>query len=66
LLPSFFLMFGANILNGGFGERVDHAVTGAGADYEIVGKRDNFFQVYQDDILPLFIFKGVCDFMCKF
>ena len=66
LLLSLFLMFGADVFDGSLGERVNHAVTGAGADDEIVGKRDNFFQVYQDDVFPLFIFKGVCDFMCKF
>jgi hypothetical protein len=46
LLLSLFPMFGLNVLNSGIGKRVDHAVAGAGADYEIVCKRDNFFQVY--------------------
>ncbi len=66
LLFSSFFMFGANIFDGGFGERVYHAVTGAGADDEIVGKRDDFFQIYQDDVFPFFIFKGVYDFTSKF
>ena len=66
LLLSFFLMFGANIFDGSFGKRVDHAVTGAGADNKIVGKRNDVFQVYQDDIFALFVFKGVYDFTCKF
>ena len=66
LLFSFFLMFGTDVFDGGFSERVDHAVTGAGADDEIVGKRDDVFQVYQDDIFALFVFKGVYDFACEF
>lgn len=65
LLPPFF-MFGANVFDGGLGERVYHAVTGAGADDEIVSKRDDFFQVYQDYVLSFFIFKGVYDFASKF
>lgn len=43
LLFAFFLVLGANIFNGGLGERVDHAVTGTGTDYEIVSKRDDIF-----------------------
>ena len=66
LLFSLFLMFGAEVFDGGFRERVDHAVTGAAADDEIVGKRDDAFQVYQDNIFTLFIFKGVYDFACEF
>lgn len=66
LLFPLFLMFGANIFDGGFGERVDHAVTGAGANYEIISKRDDIFQVYQDDIFAFSVFKGVYDFACKF
>ena len=57
LLFPFFLMPGANVFDGRFGERVDHAVTGAGADYKIVSKRDDVFQIYQDDILAFFVFK---------
>ncbi len=38
LLFAFFLMFGADIFNCGFCEGVDHAVAGAGADNEIIGK----------------------------
>ena len=66
LLLPLLLMFGADIFYGGFGERVDHAVAGAGTDDEIVSKRNNFFQVNQDDIFAFFIFKGVYDFSCKF
>jgi hypothetical protein len=56
LLFSPFFMFGANVVDGGFRERVDHTVTGAGADDEIVGKGYDVFNIYQDDILPFFIF----------
>jgi hypothetical protein len=66
LLLPLFIMFGSNVVNGGIGKRVDHAVTGAGADNEIVGKRDNAFQVNQDDIFTLFVFKGVYNFSRKF
>ncbi len=38
-----FFMTGANILQGGIGERVDHTVTRAAADDEVVGKRHNIF-----------------------
>ena len=66
LLLTLFIMLGFYVVNSGIGKRVDHAVTGAGADYKIVGKRDDVFQVYQDDILALSIFKRVYDFTCKF
>ena len=63
---SLFLVFGADVFNGGIGEGVHHAVTGAGADNKIVSKRNDVFQVYQDNIFPLFIFQGVDDFTSKF
>lgn len=66
LLFPLFLMFGANIFDGGFGERVNHAVTGAGTDDEIVSKRDDALQVYQDNLFAFFVFKGVYDFTSKF
>jgi hypothetical protein len=66
LLLSPFIMFGPNVVNRCVGKRVDHAVAGAGTDNEIVGKRDNAFQVNQDNIFTLFVFKGVYNFSCKF
>jgi hypothetical protein len=63
---AFLLMFIADVFNGGFGERVQHAVAGASADDEVVGKGDDVFQVDQDDVLAFFVFKGVYDFTCKF
>jgi hypothetical protein len=66
LLLSLFIMPGSNVVNNGIGKRVDHAVTGAGADNKIVCKRDDFFQVYQNDIFALFVFKGVYNFTSKF
>lgn len=38
LLFAFFLEFGTNIFNDRLCESIDHAVTGAGTDDEIVGK----------------------------
>jgi len=43
LLLSLFIMFGFHVINNGIGERIDHAITGAGADNKVVGKRDNAF-----------------------
>ena len=66
LLLSLFIMLGPNVVNRGVGKRVDHAVTGTGTDNEIVGKRDNTFQVDQDDIFTLFVFKGIYNLSGKF
>ena len=38
LLFAFFCMFGADVFDNGFGERVDHTVAGAGTNDEIIGK----------------------------
>ena len=58
------------ILLGGFehtfGERVEHAVAGAVADDEIIGKRCDVFDVEKQDVFALFVLQGVDDFMCKF
>ena len=66
LLSSLFFVFFSDVVNDGIRKRIDHAVTGAGTDNEIVGKRDNAFQVNQDDVFALFVFKGVYNFACKF
>jgi hypothetical protein len=66
LLLSLFFIFGLNIFNGCIRKRIDHAVAGAGTNNEIVSKGNDFFQVYQNDIFTLFIFKGVHDFASKF
>ena len=64
LLFSLFLEFGANVCNGGFGKRVEHAVAGAGADDEIICEGNNVLQIDQDDVFPFFVFQGVYDFTC--
>ncbi len=66
LLLSFFLVFDANVVNCGIGERVYHAVAGAGTNNKIVSKRNDVFQVYQDNIFPFFVFQGIYDFTSKF
>jgi len=38
LLLSLFTMFGLDVFNDGIGKRIDHTVTGASADNEIVCK----------------------------
>jgi hypothetical protein len=66
LFPSLFIMFGSNVIYSDISKRVDHAVAGAGTDNEIICKRDNAFQVDQDYIFALFVFKGVYNFAGKF
>ena len=38
LLLSLFFMLGSNVVNSGIGKRIDHAVTGAGTNNEIIVK----------------------------
>lgn len=66
LFFAFFLVFDTNILKYRIGEGVDHAVAGAGTDDEIISKRNNFLDIDQDNIFPLFVFQGVDDFTSKF
>ena len=66
LLLSLFMMFGFHVVNSSIGKRIDHSVTGAAADNKIVCKRDDSFQVYQNYVFTLFVFKGVYNFTSKF
>ncbi len=66
LLPPLFAVFLADVIDGGIGQRVKHTVAGAGANNKVVGKRDNAFQVDQDNIFTLFVFQGVYNFAGKF
>lgn len=43
LLLSPLFMFGAHVFDGSLGESVDHAVTGAAGDDEIISKRNDVF-----------------------
>jgi len=45
LLLSLLIMGGFHVINNGVSKRVDHTITGAATNNEIVCKRDNFFQV---------------------
>jgi hypothetical protein len=66
LLLSLFVIFGSDVIYNGIRQCIEHAVAGAGANNKIVGKRDNALQVDQDNIFPLFVFKGVYNFAGKF
>ena len=66
LLFSFFLVVRADVFNGGLGERVQHAVAGAGTNNKIVCEGDYIFQIDQYNIFTLFVFQGVYDFTSKF
>ncbi len=60
----FVILFGG--FEHAFGERVQHAVAGAVADDEIIGKRCDILDVEEQDILALFVLQGFDDLMCKF
>jgi hypothetical protein len=49
-----------------FGEGIEHAVAGAVAKDEIVGKRGNSLDVEEQDVFALFVLQGFDDFMSKF
>jgi hypothetical protein len=65
-LLTFFFVFFAHVFKDTIGQRIQHAVTGARAKHEIIGKRDDVFQIDQDDIFTLFIFKRIDNFTGKF
>jgi hypothetical protein len=66
LLFALLLEFDTNVIQYGIREGIDHAIAGAGADDEIISKGNNFLNIDQDNIFPLFIFQGVDDFTSKF
>ena len=47
-----------------FCKRVQHAVAGAVAEYEIIGKGCNVFDVEQQDVFALSVLQGFNNFMC--
>lgn len=55
----------SHFLQYGIGQCIEHAVAGAGAYHEVIGKRNDVFQVDQNDVFTLFIFEGVDDFTGK-
>ncbi|CAG0955450.1 hypothetical protein ARNL5_00457 [Anaerolineae bacterium] len=66
LFSAFPPMFLAHVVDNGISKRIKHAVAGTGTDNKIVGKGNNAFEVDQDDIFTLFVFKGIYNFTGKF
>ena len=60
------MMFLADAFGRAVCKRVQHPVTGAGADDKIIGKGSNIFYIEQDNIFSLFIFQGIDNGACKF
>jgi hypothetical protein len=58
-------MLGAHVVQNGVRKGIEHAVAGAGADHEIVGKGYNLLDVDQYDVLSLLILQGVDNFPGK-
>ena len=65
LHAAFFLVIFLRRFQHGFGERIQHAVAGAVAYYEVVSKRCDIFDVEQQDVFALFVLQGVNDFMSQ-
>ncbi len=61
----FLFEFFMNVFRCAFGERVQHAVAGAGADDEIIREGGNVFQVHQNNIFSFFVFERIDNFACK-
>lgn len=66
LFFSLLMMFGADVIEHGIRERIDHSVAGAVANDEIICKGNHIFNVDQDDVFALFVLQGVDDFTSKF
>ena len=63
---AFFLVVLFSGLQHPFGQGVEHAVAGAVAQDEIIGKGRDIFDVEKQDVFALFVFQGFDDFMGKF
>lgn len=66
LYAAFFLMIFLCDFQYGFGERVQHAVTGAVANDEIICKGRDVLDVQKQDVFAFFVLQDGDDFMCKF
>ncbi len=66
LFASFFAMLCADRFLNGISQGIQHAITGAGAENKIIGKRCNFLDIEQENVLALLFFESVDDSMCEF
>ena len=62
---TFFLVIFFCCFEHAFRKRVEHAVTRAVADHEIIGKGSYIFNVKKQDVFALMVLQGVDDFMSK-
>ena len=65
LFAAFLLVLRAHIVQRGVGQRVQHAVAGAGAQHEVVGKGGDVFNIENQNIFAFGIFKRVDNGMCQ-
>ncbi len=66
LFPAFLAMFRADSIQRAVGQRVQHAVTGAVAEYKIIGKGRYVFYIKQEDVFTFFVFKRINNGVSKF
>lgn len=59
LFFAFFAVLRTDGIQRAFGQRIQHAVTGAVTDDKIIGKGRDFFDVEQKDVFAFFIFERV-------
>lgn len=59
-----FVLFVVSLLHC-FGQRVQHAAAGGGADHKIIGKGCDFLDIDQQDIFTLFVFQGFYNGACQ-
>ena len=62
---AFFVVLLARFVIDTVRKRVQHAVAGAGADDEIIGKGCDFVNIEQDNIFALLFFQGIYNGMSK-
>ena len=66
LLTAFLAVFSADRVQCAIGQRIQHAVAGAGADHKVVGEGSDLFDVQQEDVFPFLVLQQVDNGVCEF
>jgi hypothetical protein len=66
LLAAFLAVPGADGIERALRERIQHAVTRAATEHEIIGKGSHVFYVEQENVFAFFVFQRINDSMSQF
>ena len=63
---AFPFMLNERLLDDTISQGIQHTIAGGSTDDEVIGERNEFFNIQQEDIFAFLVFQGIDNCVCKF